>query len=96
MPELTRYCSSAAVLLVGTKADLRDNRETLTRLQERGEMPITYEQGVARAKQISAKYVECSARTQKGLKNVFDEAIRAAIQGATPIKKKKQTKCIVM
>lgn len=40
--------------------------------------PISYSQGVAMQKDIGAvKYLECSALTQKGLKNVFDEAIRA-------------------
>lgn len=40
--------------------------------------PIQYAQGVAMSKDIGAvKYLECSALTQKGLKTVFDEAIRA-------------------
>jgi hypothetical protein len=43
--------------------------------------PIQYSQGVAMSKDIGAvKYLECSALTQKGLKTVFDEAIRAVCE----------------
>ena len=40
--------------------------------------PIQYSQGEEMAKDIgAAKYLECSALTQEGLKTVFEEAIRA-------------------
>lgn len=43
--------------------------------------PIQYTQGVAMARDIGAiKYLECSALSQKGLKTVFDEAIRAVCE----------------
>lgn len=45
--------------------------------------PIQFSQGVAMCKDIGAvKYLECSALTQKGLKTVFDEAIRAVCECA--------------
>ena len=64
-------------ILVGTKLDLRDDPNTIQKLSEKKSAPITYERGMAMAKEIGAiKYLECSALTQKNLKNVFDEAIR--------------------
>jgi hypothetical protein len=57
--------------------DLRDDAKTAQGLREKRMAPISYPQGMQRAKEINAvRYLECSALTQKGLKNVFDEAIR--------------------
>lgn len=57
--------------LAGTKIDLRDDRETLSALSEQGLSPLKREQGQKLANKIKAvKYMECSALTQRGLKNV--------------------------
>lgn len=75
--------------------DLREDKETLEKLREKKMSPITYPQGLALAKEINAvKYLECSALTQKGLKNVFDEAIRAVLLPPKPVKHKPS--CILL
>ncbi|PJF17712.1 Ras-related C3 botulinum toxin substrate 1 [Paramicrosporidium saccamoebae] len=80
VPELQHHCPGTPFLLVGTKLDLRDDEETISKLSERKQAPVTYAQGVALAREIGAvKYLECSALTQKGLKNAFDESIRAVL-----------------
>lgn len=89
-PEVHHHCPNAPIILVGTKLDLRDDPETMNRLREKGLSPISEIQGHQKAKEIGAvKFMECSALTQKGLKNVFDEAIRVVI---TPLKKQKSKK----
>lgn len=55
----------------GTKIDLREDRETLTVLAEQNLSCIKREQGQKLANKIRAvKYMECSALTQRGLKQV--------------------------
>ena len=57
----------------GTKIDLREDKETLQILAENGQAPIKREQGQKLANKIRAvKYLECSALTQRGLKQVLE------------------------
>ena len=54
------------MILVGTKLDLRDDKETNERLNRVKLVPITNEQGLQMMKKIGAvKYLECSAFTQE-------------------------------
>ncbi|XP_017273900.1 ras-related C3 botulinum toxin substrate 1-like [Kryptolebias marmoratus] len=93
--EVNHHCASAPIILVGTKLDLRDDADTIEKLREKKLSPVTYPQGLAMAKEINAvKYLECSALTQRGLKTVFDEAIRAVLS-PKPEKKQKK-KCTIL
>jgi len=91
-PEIKHHCADAPILLVGTKIDLREDRETLSVLADAGQSPIKREQGQKLANKIRAvKYLECSALTQRGLKQVFDEAVRAVLR-PQPVRRR-QRKC---
>lgn len=145
-PEVRHHCPNTPIILVGTKLDLRDDKDTVEKLKEKKLQPIAYpqvlkitillsktntadnaavlwpcvdkvvycailfltlmtnislflrlnlSQGLAMAKEVGAvKYLECSALTQKGLKTVFDEAIRAVL---CPVPKpKKRNMCSVL
>lgn len=93
-PEVLNHCPGVPCLIVGTQIDLRDDKATLRKLQKQNTKPITPEQGEKLAKELHAvKYVECSALTQRGLKNVFDEAIVAALE---PPVYKKSKKCLIL
>ena len=78
-PEIIHHCPDATTMLVGTKIDLRDDKDTLESLK--GEKLPTFEMGEQMAKDINAiAYLECSALTQEGLKKVFESAIRSVIK----------------
>ena len=67
-------------ILVGTKLDLRDNPGEIDKLRVRNQRPIGPSQGEAMRKKIGAiSYKECSALTQAGLKDIFDEAIKVVL-----------------
>ena len=95
-PEITHNCTNANVILVGTKLDMRNDKAICDRLAERRLHTVSQAEGMECAKAIgAARYVECSALTQEGLKNVFDEAIRVVM---TPKKssKKRTHACSIM
>ena len=61
---------------MGTKLDLRDNPRTIEKLAERNLKPISYSQGQMMQHVLGAvEYLECSALTQEGVKEVFVKAI---------------------
>ena len=93
-PEIKHHNPGTPIVLCATKLDLREDKDTIDRLAEKKLAPISLAQGQQMAKEIGAvKYVECSALTQKGLKEVFDEAIRAVINPATQKKPAKKSAC---
>lgn len=80
IPELKRYCPGVPILLVGTQSDLRADPATLTKLARSKSVPVTVaeaERLVKREKAVA--YVECSAKTLKNVKQVFDEALVAVV-----------------
>jgi len=94
-PEITHHAPNIPNILVGTKLDLREDKDTVEKLKTKKQTPITYPQGIQMAKDVNAvRYLECSALTQKGLKNVFDEAIRAVLCPQKPKAAKKG--CLVL
>lgn len=73
-PEVRHHCPGVPCLVVGTQVDLRDDPQVIEKLQRQKQRPVGAELGERLARELGAvKYVECSALTQKGLKNVFDE-----------------------
>ncbi|CAG0920166.1 unnamed protein product [Notodromas monacha] len=94
-PEIKHHCPDAPIILIGTKMDLREDKETLAILGEQGLQPVKREQGLKLASKIRAiKYLECSALTQKGLKQVFEEAVRAVLR-PEPIRRRER-KCTLL
>ncbi|MEQ2232356.1 Rho GTPase, partial [Ilyodon furcidens] len=94
VPEISHHCPRTPFLLVGTQVDLRDDSNTMEKLAKNKQRPISSDGGEKLARDLRAvKYVECSALTQRGLKNVFDEAILAALE-PPDIKPKKR--CLLL
>ncbi|KAJ8764566.1 hypothetical protein K2173_006306 [Erythroxylum novogranatense] len=89
IPELKHYAPGVPIVLIGTKLDLRDDKQFF--IDHPGAVPITTAQGEELRKLINAPaYIECSSKTQENVKAVFDAAIRVVLQ--PPKQKKKKSK----
>lgn len=84
IPEVRHHTDGVPLILCGMKSDLRGNHP---------DREISEADARAMAKRIGAvSYVETSALTQAGVKNAFDEAIRAALNKKGKNSKKKTKK----
>ncbi|KIP02660.1 hypothetical protein PHLGIDRAFT_111845 [Phlebiopsis gigantea 11061_1 CR5-6] len=93
-PEVAHFCEGTPLILVGTKTDLRRDEQTKRMLSAQGQTPITPEQGVTVAREIGAKYIECSAKMGAGVHDVFSLALKESMRGKWG-KMVKQRRCVV-
>lgn len=95
-PEIQHHAPGVPFILVGTKLDLRHHQDTCKALEAKRQTPVSREQGEALCRKLGGyQYLECSALTQEGLKQVFDEAIRCVLTGDKN-KKPKKGKCLIL
>jgi len=92
---VAHFCEGTPLILVGTKTDLRRDEQTRRMLGAQGQVPVTSEQGAAVAREIGAKYVECSAKTGAGVQEVFNLALKESLKGKWG-KIVKQRRCVVI
>eukprot|EP00111_Clytia_hemisphaerica_P006797 TCONS_00019632-protein len=92
-PEVKHFCPNVPIILVGNKKDLRNDENTKWELQKQKQEPVKMEEGEVMANKISAyAYLECSAKSKEGVREVFETATRAALQS----KKKKKKGCVLI
>jgi len=94
IPEVRHFCPGIPVVLVGLKSDVREDEKVLEELKKLNQSAVSFEQGENVAKTIAAdKYMECSAKNNTNVTQVFEEATRCAL-----IRNKKLAKknCILL
>jgi len=92
-PEVKHFCPNVPIILVGNKRDLRYDNSTIHELQKMKQEPVKTEEGRAMSEKISAfSYLECSAKTKDGVREVFETATKAALE----VKKNKGKKCVLL
>jgi len=110
--ELKHHCPTAPIMLIGTKTDLRTDKDVLEKLTKQNKKPLTKEDGenfsfsYNKDKQATIDikpgdlpYMECSALSTEGLKNVFDRALTSVVSkknGAGGSDKKKKSGCALL
>ncbi|XP_058244823.1 rho-related GTP-binding protein RhoA-A [Hemibagrus wyckioides] len=87
-PEVKHFCPNVPIILVGNKKDLRNDEHTRRELAKMKQEPVKAEEGKDMANRINAAgYLECSAKTKDGVREVFEMATRAALQAKKRSKK---------
>ena len=71
----------ATCMRISLFQDLRNDPNTIKELGKMKQEPVKPEEGRAMAEKINAfAYLECSAKSKEGVREVFETATRAALQ----------------
>ena len=81
VPEIKKYCPNTPYILAGLKSDLRDQyEEHADEFRAEGMEPVSTEEGEKMMRRVRAlAYVECSAKLQYNVKEVFETAIKVVL-----------------
>ena len=78
--EVMHFCQGLPIILVACKKDLRQDAKTIQDLARMNQKPVTAQEGQSCKEKIHATaYVECSAKSGDGVREVFQTATRAAL-----------------
>uniref|UniRef100_A0AAY4DPH6 Uncharacterized protein n=1 Tax=Denticeps clupeoides TaxID=299321 RepID=A0AAY4DPH6_9TELE len=89
--EIQHFCPGVPIILVGTQSDLREDVHVLIQLAQSSEQPVSLQEAQSCSQSIGAiTHTECSALTQKNLKEVFDAAIMASLQNAETLQQRQR------
>lgn len=105
--EIADHCEGVKLVLVALKCDLRKNEEEQEDDVYHSQSPynqnkrlISYDEGLNVAKKVGAlRYLECSAKKNRGVNEAFSEAARCALnarpKGAND-NEPEQKGCVIM
>ncbi|KAL5277351.1 RHOA family protein [Megaselia abdita] len=80
-PEVKHFCPNVPIILVANKKDLRFDQATIRKLEEEKKAPVKMQDGRHMAEKIGAvDYIECSAKTKEGVRELFETATKAALK----------------
>ncbi|KAG7498561.1 rho-related GTP-binding [Solea senegalensis] len=97
-PEVKHFCQDIPVILIGCKTDLRKDRECTRKLKALNLSPITYAQAEETRQHMKAElYLECSAKYQENVEDIFREATKMALAFCRKQKMcKRKRNCVVL
>lgn len=92
--EIVDNCGGIKLVLVALKCDLRSQQDDDDMRQSD---LIPYEEGVAVAKQVGAlRYLECSAKDDRGVREAFTEAARVALSTPNLADEESKSTCTIV
>ncbi|GJP96379.1 GTP-binding protein RHO3 [Aspergillus niger] len=90
--EISENCAGVKLVLTALKCDLRKDE-----FLNDNPNAITYEEGLAKAKEIGAvKYLECSAVQNRGIMETFYEAAKVALEVKTQGSNGSGERCVIL